>query len=444
MSMLEKALKMLEKYPLCDHCLGRQFALLGHGLENHERGRAIKTVLVLEANAQFLSGKRKGIKVLRILAKDALFKQGKMMLHKLKKHMSGDTLPRYCYLCGDRFKATDRLVDRIMEKLEKYEHRNFIVGVKLPVEVEEREDEFKAEFEVQHGENIRNEFGRTIGKKIAEGTEKAVEHRKPEIVAIVNPMTEEIRLKVNPLYVAGRYRKLVRGIPQSRWLCSHCRGKGCGECSGTGKMYSESIEEIIRQPFLDVTGSVQASFHASGREDIDALMLGEGRPFVIEIKEPKRRFLDFGRLQEDINVRAEGKVKVSDLGFADKEAVRVLKKTESAEKEYRVQMEFEDQITPEDMLLLESRLTKITISQRTPTRVLHRRANLTRERYIYEVKVKTLSPRKAEMRIHCQGGLYVKELVTGDEGRTRPNISEILGNKAWPLELDVLNVITVN
>jgi tRNA pseudouridine synthase 10 len=45
------------------------------------------------------------------------------------------------------------------------------------------------------------------------------------------------------------------------------------------------------------------------------------------------------------------------------------------------------------------------------------------------------------MHVRCQGGLYVKELVSGDEGRTMPNVSELLGNKAKPLKLDVLNVI---
>ena len=47
MKILEKALKMLEKYPLCSHCLGRQFALLGYGFENEERGNAIKMILML-------------------------------------------------------------------------------------------------------------------------------------------------------------------------------------------------------------------------------------------------------------------------------------------------------------------------------------------------------------------------------------------------------------
>jgi tRNA pseudouridine synthase 10 len=72
---------------------------------------------------------------------------------------------------------------------------------------------------------------------------------------------------------------------------------------------------------------------------------------------------------------------------------------------------------------------------------LHRRADLIREKYIYEVKVKKVSLKRAEMKIRCQGGLYVKELVSGDEGRTVPNVSELLGNRAKPLKLDVLNVI---
>jgi tRNA pseudouridine synthase 10 len=62
----------------------------------------------------------------------------------------------------------------------------------------------------------------------------------------------------------------------------------------------------------------------------------------------------------------------------------------------------------------------ISIKQQTPLRVLHRRADLIREKYIYEVKVKKVSLKRAELEIRCQGGLYVKELVSGDEGRTTP------------------------
>ena len=42
--------------------------------------------------------------------------------------------------------------------------------------------------------------------------------------------------------------------------------------------------------------------------------------------------------------------------------------------------------------------------------------------------------------VHCEGGLYVKELVSGDEGRTKPSLSELLGAPALVEELDVINV----
>jgi tRNA pseudouridine synthase 10 len=206
-------------------------------------------------------------------------------------------------------------------------------------------------------------------------------------------------------------------------------------------MYPESVEELVGTPLLEVTCGAKVSFHASGREDIDARMLGDGRPFVIEVMKPKRRFLDLKKLEGIINAYAKGKVEVSKLRFADKTVVRRLKGGETAQKEYHVIIEFENEIGSKDLHIVEGKLANVMIKQKTPLRVLHRRADLTREKYIYEVKVKKLSPKRAEMKVKCQGGLYVKELVTGDEGRTTPNVSEILKNRAKPMKLDVLNVI---
>jgi tRNA pseudouridine synthase 10 len=441
MDILEKALQMLERHPLCDHCLGRQFALLGHNMENNDRGRTIKQALALKAHELILSKNREGTNTLRVLATNGFFASAEEILRKMKKHTQNRNLLQTCFLCEDKFKNIENLTRKTLEKLEGYEYKSFLVGIELPITVEEREDEFKAEFDVGYGENMRNEFGRALGKEIAKRTAKDVDFRKPEIVAVINPFTEETTLQVNPLYVAGYYRKLVRGIPQSKWFCRNCRGKGCEKCNWTGKMYPESVEELIAKPFLDASDGQNASLHASGREDIDARMLGSGRPFVIEITKPRKRFLDLKKLETEVNTYAAGKVKVFRLMSADKDFVRRLKTGESAQKEYRVLMDFEKKIAAKDLSLLKEQLTNVMIKQKTPLRVLHRRADLMREKYIYEVKVKKLSQKKAEMRIRCQGGLYVKELVTGDEGRTAPSVSEILKNKAKPMKLDVLNVI---
>jgi tRNA pseudouridine synthase 10 len=170
-------------------------------------------------------------------------------------------------------------------------------------------------------------------------------------------------------------------------------------------------------------------------------MLGNGRPFVIEITVPKKRFLNLKKIEKAVNVFGKNKVQVSDLQLADKNAVRKLKKDESKQKEYLVTVEFENKVTVKDLRMLERRLSNTLISQRTPIRVMHRRADLTREKYIYDVKAKKLSPHKAELKIRCAGGLYVKELVSGDEGRTTPSVTELLNNKAKPMKLDVLNIV---
>jgi tRNA pseudouridine synthase 10 len=382
--------------------------------------------------------KRKGISLLKTLAENGSFEMAAEILGKIRRKVGEK---RECYLCEGKFKNLPGLVDKAVRELEGYEYTSFLVGIKLPIEVEEKEDEFKAEFEVKHGENMRNEFSREIGKKLAEITGKTTDYKRPDIAVIVNPFTQQVTLQVNPLFIAGRYRKLVRGIPQSKWLCRECRGKGCQKCGWTGKMYPESVEEIIAAPLLEETQGEEAILHATGREDIDARMLGRGRPFVMEVKKPKKRFIDLRALTKTINEKAQGKVKVLGLRFANRDAVEKLKKGEAAEKVYRAIVEFEREISDEEIGVIEKTLTNATINQQTPLRVLHRRADRVREKHIYETKIKRLTPKRIEMRVRCQGGLYIKELITGDEGRTDPSVAKIVGVRAQPLKLDVLDVV---
>lgn len=441
MGILQEAQRMLEKYPLCDHCLGRQFALLGHGVENDERGKAIKLALTFEAHALALSESKQGLKILRVLATNGFSNIATEIISRMGECIETKDILEKCFLCEDKLEICNDLAEKALGLLVEYEYSSFLAGIELSLIFAEREDEFRAEFGVSHGESLRKEFARTVGRRIAERSGKDVDFKKPEIVVLVEPFSGLVRLQVNPLFIAGRYKKLVRSIPQSKWFCSECWGKGCIKCNWTGKMYPESVQEIVEKPLLEATSGASASFHASGREDIDARMLGNGRPFVIEIATPKKRFLDLKKAEDAVNVYGVNKVEVVGLRFANRDVVRKLKGGESKQKEYRMFIEFENKITAKDMHFLEKSLTNVMIEQKTPVRVLHRRADLTRERYIYDVDIKKLSPRKAEMRLRCQGGLYVKELVTGDEGRTVPSVSEILKNKAKPMELDVLNIV---
>jgi tRNA pseudouridine synthase 10 len=169
-------------------------------------------------------------------------------------------------------------------------------------------------------------------------------------------------------------------------------------------------------------------------------MLGSGRPFVLEVKCPKKRFIDLRKLEQAINQQAEGKVDVHKLNFADKNIARKLKKTDAA-KVYRAIVEFDRAVSDEELNRIAKTLSCSTVLQRTPKRVLHRRANLVREKYIYKTKVKRESHNRAEMQIHCQGGLYIKELISGDEDRTTPSVAGIVDSTASTSQLDVLSVV---
>ena len=441
MDVLEKALELLSKYPLCDHCLGRQFALLGYSMENNVRGQALKVSLTLQANDLSSEKNPEGIKRLKILSTNGFSREAQETLKHLNKRMPNRETETKCVLCENKFELVDSLTQKALGIIEGYEFTTFLVGIELPTRVEEREDEFKAAVNIGYGESIKHEFGRLLGKALAKQTGKEADYLKPDLVVVFNPFIDKVRLQVNPLFVAGRYRKLLRTIPQSKWFCSDCRGRGCEKCGGTGKLYPESVEELSSKQLLQASQGEEAFLHASGREDIDARMLGRGRPFVIEVSKPKKRFIDLKLIEDQVNFDAVGKVEVSGLHFTTKDVVRHLKKGEGAQKEYSLLAEFENELLIQDLHKIEEQLSGACIKQQTPQRVLHRRADLIREKYIYQVKVKKVSLRRALLEIRCQGGLYVKELVSGDEGRTVPNVSDLLNNRAKTLKLDVLNVI---
>ena len=101
-----------------------------------------------------------------------------------------------------------------------------------------------------------------------------------------------------------------------------------------------------------------------------------------------------------------------------------------------------------------SETPNIELAQKTPVRVLHRRANAERTRNIYWMKFNGFVEEKAsevsdkndrilfKLELCTQAGTYVKEFVHGDFGRTTPNLSTIVGcDDVDILALDVKNIV---
>lgn len=400
----EKALKIMgmTEWKLCNHCLGRKFSKIVEGEDNKYRGEYVRQILNKENN--------------KVLTPDS------------------------CYICGDIFDIVENsLIERIINKIdeENIEFSTFLVGCRVLPEILDKEEEIQKSLELDV-ENIKKEINREIGKKLESRLYKEVDFDSPNIVIMADFVNDEIDIQINPIFIEGRYRKLIRGIPQTKWPCRKCRGKGCPSCDYTGKQYQETVEELISPKAVELGHGSGSKFHGAGREDIDVKMLGNGRPFVLEIKEPKVRDLDLEILQEKINEFAGGKVEVNDLKFVGKNRKGLIKNSSTETyKVYRAIVELENDIKEDNLNILNS---LDIIKQRTPIRVSHRRADKIRTRKVKKIDVKFIDPHKFEMLVECEGGLYIKELISGDEDRTKPSVSEILGIKAYCTQLDVMGV----
>lgn len=167
-------------------------------------------------------------------------------------------------------------------------------------------------------------------------------------------------------------------------------------------------------------------------------MLGNGRPFILEIKRPKRRNINLEEIAREIN--ASGKVEVLNLRFTTPdEAERVL--STPHRKEYLALVLVKEGVTPEEAEEVAKKLTGLEIHQRTPWRVRKARADKVRVRRVHYAEARWIDDKHFELRLITDGGLYIKELISGDKGRTKPSVSDLLGKPAWCERLDVLNVL---
>jgi tRNA pseudouridine synthase 10 len=247
------------------------------------------------------------------------------------------------------------------------------------------------------------------------------------------------------VFLEGRYQKLSRDLPQTVFYCPDCKGhprrrKKCARCEGFGKLTRDSVQELIGWVAGKAFGTRKHKFHGAGREDVDVRMLGSGRPFVLELVDPRIFDVDLAALEAEINRRNEGRLVVRGLHWTEKSRIALLKETAHA-KEYEALIEAEAPVSGERLAAVVGRRFQVT--QRTPERVAHRRAQLDRARWVEFRSIEPVpgEPDRWRVRLTTQHGTYVKEVLSGEGGQTEPSLSSLLGVPCRCLELDVLAIL---
>ncbi|MBI4393725.1 MAG: tRNA pseudouridine(54/55) synthase Pus10 [Euryarchaeota archaeon] len=395
-----KVIEAVSKLPastLCDRCLGRRFGKVEHGLSNPERGRAIREDTSVP---------------------------------------SGPSEPD-CGNCEGVYLAVREFVDAGKRALAGLEFRNLLIGTRLSNAFADREAALDAITPEETREAATSEMNREIGKRLSIELGKDVEFKKPDVTVIIDTRFAHATAEISPIFVYARYRKLVRGIPQTRWPCSNCKGTGCLECAFTGRQYPTSVQDIVAGPFVRLSQATDNDFHGMGREDIDARCLGRGRPFILELRSPRVRSIDLAAAASEVN--RSGSVEIEGLRFAARAEVAAVKESRAV-KTYRAKVLFDSPPDGERFLKVVAALRGRAIAQRTPQRVTARRSDLVRSRTVLDMSVESLAGPEATVVIKGDAGLYIKELVSGDDGRTRPSLSELMDSQARVVELDVVDV----
>ncbi len=421
-NIIEKTIRILLKHPLCNHCLGRLFARLGKGLGNDERGYALKTLVSM------LIPTEGGDDELKDFVKKLAENAGDPLTRLYNIVYGEDVEPKKCSLCGGKIsrKYFEELADNVIEILKEYNATSFLIGVTIDREMVLKELELVREIGIDYSESIKNEIKREVGKIVKEKTGIEPDFTRPDIVAIIDYEKNTIHPIVNPILLTGRYWKKARNISHTIW-----------SVEGT-KKYPYSIEEFLDHTLNPLYDSDKAILHASGREDVDARMLGTGRPMVVEIVNPRFRLVDTNLLNELLkSVVIDAEV----YGEATRETIRLLK-TDLSKKEkiYKALVATDQPVSDDKLRELEEFFRNRTVRQLTPLRILRRKKERVRIKKVYEVVVNKISDRVFEALIKSDGGLYIKELISGDQGRTDPSFTSVLGIQAYCIELDVIGV----
>jgi tRNA pseudouridine synthase 10 len=335
-----------------------------------------------------------------------------------------------CAICEGRALLSEDMLREAGRLLREEKPKSFCISTKIPKDWLAREER-AWDIRLKGAESIKNRLNRMVKGRLA----GLADYENDADARIVLDYSDgSVRLLRNDLFVFGRYLKHVPGLSQSRWRCRKCGGTGCNECDGKGKYYV-SVEEKIGEPLKELSQSDDYVLHASGREDVDATN-SAGRIFVIMLSNPKNREIDL----EDAARRIAGsnEVSVKDMKFVRRGFVEVV--TESHfDKTYTAEAEFGREIGPGDIEKIRS-LAGEMVAQRTPQRVSHRRADLVRKRRVKIADVIKHEGKCATIRIKAEAGTYIKELISGDEGRTEPSIAALLGTGAKCTRLDVSEI----
>ena len=305
MDLIGRVERIVKDRSLCLNCLGRLFAGLSFSLSNRERGEALIRVLSMALSEELMEGRGEKAALLERLAYLYDLEGVRRMLLE-RGYPVKERKRSPCEICGDLFSRLDEAVERILEEIEGYEFQSYQVGVRLPKDIEEREDRIRATYGLKYSESIRGELSREIGKALEKRIPGKIFSPNPDLKIDINPYTGTVKVSPRRVTVKGRIYLEDPGGRVFAKVCQECRGRGCPACEYTGRVDEASVEYILGRVLLNLFGAKRWRFGMKyrGERVID---------FTISLITPKKRYIPGERIVEEVNRLGGGGFTVEDV-----------------------------------------------------------------------------------------------------------------------------------
>lgn len=323
-------------------------------------------------------------------------------------------ITRQCQICHGLWNQLEETCGKLTQATKNYQYDTFQIGLTLDHSFYDNEDKFRSRFKIRGKENIKTSLLREIRKKFSNVSNKKTDLHSPDItinVQIGRKFETNVSVISKTVILRGRYNK-TKGF----------KIKNKNSTNDRLEINQRHIEKILKKEISDQFNSDSIVFWPVGKEEPESLVLGNGRPFYVSIKNSKKISFKQGLL-----IQSNG------ILFKLIEKVRALPTSAPLYvKKVMTLVSFQEKLRTSD-------IKNFTDSGIMIVEIVSRKSKSWKLIYQMDIKVKT--QRKLELTITCDNGLPIRKFIEGGDVDISPTLGQILGRKCHCNKIDILDIL---
>ena len=331
------------------------------------------------------------------------------------KNYSPNEIVENCQICHGFESQIEKICKNVLQATKDYGYDTFQIGLTLDHSFYDNEDKFRSRFKIRGKENIKTSVLREIRKKYSKLSNKRVDSNSPDItinLQISKKFDTIVNMSSKTMVLSGRYMKTKR----LKITGKDSRNGNCLELN------QNHIENVLKRKLSYLLQSDSITYWPLGKEEPKSLVLGNGRPFYVSIKNSK-----IFSLKENFSIRSGGlvfniKERLSTYPAAPPFYIKKVKALVSV-RDKIVTLNF-DFINSSGIMLVEF------VGQRGKN-----------WKFVYDMQVKLKSSRRFELTMICDNGFPIRGFIDG-RGTASPCLSDLIHKECSCDYFDIMNIMS--